>query len=129
MPPRSKKASAPSAKAGKTKPELTVVQCLAHEGKSPCIQRGLAAEILTEALASTVWHHRDDGGLTKTEFVIAESGIVPTGKANGHFEIGVSVVRLDLDVYDKKHTLDMSLHKFLQTFIPSRDIGVQDQQA
>ncbi len=105
-----------------------MVQCKAHTGKQPCLQRALAAEILSEALASTVWHHRDDT-IGKVEFVIAESGIVPTGKPNGHFELGVSVVRLDKDVYDKDDTLDMSLHKFLQTFIPARTINVQDCQA
>ena len=107
---------------------LTVVQCKAHEGKTPCLQRGLAAEILMEAIASIVWNHREDA-TQNIEFVVVDSGIVPSGKPNGHFEIGVSVARLDKGTYDEEDNIDLTLHKFLQTFVPTRTINAQDCQA
>lgn len=115
-------------KSVKKNTSLVVIKCEAHKNKSPCLQRALAAEILAESLASTVWSHRDDASQS-VEFVVADTAIVPTGRPSGHFELGVSVSRLEQNPYDDNTAEDMTLHKFLQTFIPVRTISANDQQS
>lgn len=127
-----RKKPAPASKTPRSKPKakdksLVVIQCEAAVGNTPCAHKALAAEVLMEALAATVWIHRDDS-LESTEFVIHDTSIVPTKRGRGHFEVGVEVVRLDDAVY-AEDTMEMTLQKFLQTFVPKRNISVQDYQA
>lgn len=116
-------------KAKEDKTSVVVLQCKANKGKTPCLQKAMMAELLCESLSSVVWYHRDDEA-QQYEFLVADTGIVPSGRPGGHFEIGITVVRLTQPSYSLDDTkMDLTLHKFLQTFIPARLVSVQDHQA
>lgn len=111
----------------KNKTSVVVIRCGAKQGKTPCLQKAVMAELLCESLGSIIWHHRDDDA-QQHEFVVMDSGIVPSGRPGGHFEISVTVAKLHHPDF-KETQSEISLHEFLKTFIPSRSVDANDCNA
>jgi hypothetical protein len=125
MPARKQTKKLAKKPAKKQLPVIKKVHCTAHKGE-PCIARALLMDTLLEALAGTVWYHRQDKA-ERMEFVVSDLALMDVGHVKGHFTLMVDVSRLHSDPDDEP--MEIPFHKFFQTFYPAREININDCQA
>jgi hypothetical protein len=119
MPKKKLVVKQPKVKTVKNKADTYLIEC---DG-SMCLGKAFAAQIVHEALASTVWEPSTEKGIGR-EFLVVDVAVVPL--KHGHQTFGVTVRNLNGKFEEKE---DILLHEFFKLFNPVRQVNVQEYQA
>jgi len=104
-------------------PETKEVQLPVLNCSTGCIQKAMAAQIVLEALASTIWEpaeYKHNG----YEYLVTDISLVVLTKDRQTF--GVTIQAINNPREEKE---DILLHKFLTNYVPVRQINVKDYQS